>query len=76
MEPSWERAEKMENDRKQMNCALCGFTSEGRFEGDICPQCGLTYWKCGKCGFLVTTAKPPDTCPQCNQKCEFLNVTC
>ena len=46
------------------------------FEGDICPNCGLTYWKCGNCGFLITAAIPPATCPQCKQKCNFLNVTC
>jgi len=26
--------------------AHCGYDASGRFVGDICPQCGLTYWKC------------------------------
>jgi len=57
-------------------CANCGYTSDGKFTGDICPQCNQTYWKCGECGFLITAGAPPDECPQCNKKCEFLNVTC
>jgi len=66
----------MKEDQKKMTCAHCGYTSDGRFEGDICPQCGLTYWKCGSCGFLFTAANPPDTCPGCKEKCAFLNVSC
>jgi rubredoxin len=50
----------MENKLKQYVCALCGYTADSKFEGDICPNCGLTYWKCEKCGFLITAAKPPD----------------
>jgi rubrerythrin len=34
--------------------ALCGYTAEEKFEGDICPQCGMTFWKCDKCGFMFT----------------------
>lgn len=60
----------------KFSCAHCGFTSSGKFAGDICPQCGLTYWKCGNCGFLITAAAPPETCPECQTKCEFKNVTC
>ena len=62
--------------KKKWVCALCGYTADGRFEGDICPQCGLTYWKCAKCGFLITAAVPPDVCPECGEKCDFINVTC
>ena len=57
-------------------CANCGYTSDGKFTGDICPKCNQTYWKCGECGFLVTAGTPPVECPQCRKKCEFLNVTC
>ena len=57
-------------------CAFCGYTADGKFAGDICPECGLTYWKCGNCGFLATAAQPPEACPQCKEKCDFLNVTC
>jgi rubrerythrin len=65
-------AEKQEN----WVCAHCGYTADGRFVGDICPQCNLTYWKCAKCGFLVTAGTPPAVCPECGEKCDFLNVTC
>jgi len=61
---------------KKWVCAHCGYTAEGRFEGDICPNCGLTYWKCEKCGFLITAAKPPDVCPECGERCDFIDVTC
>ena len=66
----------MENKLDKWVCDLCGYTSSGRFVGDICPECGLTYWKCANCGFLITTETPPDVCPGCGQKCEFKNVTC
>ena len=66
----------MENKLDKWVCDLCGYTSSGRFVGDICPKCGLTYWKCANCGFLITTETPPDVCPECVQKCEFKNVTC
>jgi rubrerythrin len=66
----------MAGDPQKYTCALCGYSSSGKFVGDICPKCGLTYWKCGHCGFLVTASKPPVTCSQCGQKCEFRNVTC
>ena len=57
-------AEKQDN----WECAHCGYTADGRFVGDICPQCGLTYWKCEKCGFLITVEKPPDVCPECGKQ--------
>ena len=47
-------------------CSLCGYTADGKFKGDICPECNQTYWKCSKCGFLITASIPPDKCPQCN----------
>ena len=66
----------MTNKEEEKTCALCGFTADGNFEGDICPQCSMTFWKCAKCAFIFTAAVPPDTCPQCSEKCAFLNVTC
>jgi len=66
----------MEDKQEKLVCAHCGYTADGKFAGDICPECGLTYWKCGNCGFLVTAAEPPEACPQCKEKCNFLNVTC
>jgi len=60
----------------QWVCAHCGYTADGRFEGDICPQCGLTYWRCGKCGFLFTAAGPPDVCTECGEVNNFKDVTC
>jgi len=66
----------MEQKEGEMQCALCGYTSSGKFTGDICPDCGLTYWKCHKCGYTITAAIPPAVCPECKEKCDFLNVTC
>jgi len=66
----------MDNKSEKYECAHCGYTSDGEFTGDICPKCGLTYWKCGKCGFLITASNPPDVCPSCKEKCDFRNVTC
>jgi rubrerythrin len=66
----------MKNQPEKYVCALCGYTADGRFEGDICPNCGLTYWKCAKCGFLITAIKPPDVCPECGERCDFIDVTC
>lgn len=66
----------MADDQGKWVCAHCGYTANGRFEGDICPQCGLTYWKCSNCGFTFTAAKPPEVCPECGEKCVFNNVTC
>jgi rubrerythrin len=66
----------MDNKVDKYECAHCGFTADGKFTGDICPGCGLTYWKCSHCGFLITAASPPDKCPECKEKCDFLNVTC
>jgi rubrerythrin len=66
----------MENKKQKFECAHCGYNSEGKFIGDICPSCDLTYWKCSHCGYLLTAAAPPEKCPSCNHKCEFVNVTC
>ncbi len=66
----------MEGKQEEMVCALCGYSADGKFKENICPQCNQTYWKCSKCGFLITAVIPPDTCSQCNEKCDFLNVTC
>ena len=66
----------MENKQDNFVCAHCGHAADGKFEGDIFPECGQTHWKCGKCGFLITAVTPPDVCPQCKEKCDFLNVTC
>ncbi len=60
----------------QWVCAHCGFTADGRFEGDICPQCGMMYWRCGKCGFLFTASSPPKNCPECGEENNFKDVTC
>jgi len=51
-------------------------TAKEKISGDICPQCGLTYWKCGKCNFTFTAPSPPEQCPGCDEKCDFLNITC
>lgn len=66
----------MENKQDKFECAHCGYTAKGKFSGDICPNCGLTFWKCSHCGYLITAATPPETCPDCKEKCDFLNVTC
>ena len=66
----------MGKEQEKYACALCGYTADGRFVGDICPECGLTYWKCSKCGFLITAGKPPEVCPECGEKCDFIDVTC
>jgi rubrerythrin len=68
----------MENNQSDYVCAHCGYSASGKFTGDICPQCGLTYWKCEnpKCGFMLTSSAPPEACPECGEKCSFKNVTC
>jgi rubrerythrin len=66
----------MQDEKEKWVFAHCGYTEEGKFEGDICAQYGLTYWKCGKCGFLFTAALPPEACPECGVKDSFKNVTC
>lgn len=66
----------MENKQGKYVCAHCGYTASGKFSGDICPQCNLTYWKCPMCSFLFTAAKPPGICPECGDKSGFINVTC
>ena len=66
----------LENTKEKFECAHCGYTADGRFKGDICPKCGLAYWKCSGCGFLITAEEPPGVCPQCKEYCTFINVTC
>ncbi len=66
----------MQDKTANWQCAHCGFTADGKFEGDICPQCGLTYWKCSNCGYTISAARVPEVCPECGEKCEFKNVTC
>jgi len=66
----------METKPDKWACAHCGYTAGGRFVGDICPGCGLTYWKCIQCGYTVTAPMPPDVCPDCASKEGFKNVTC
>jgi len=68
--------EEMDSKPDKWMCAHCGYEASGRFSGDICPGCGLTYWKCGQCGYLITAAIPPDSCPDCGDKSGFKNVTC
>ena len=66
----------LENAKGKTKCTNCGYTTDGRFKGDICPKCGLAYWECTGCGFLITAEAPPDVCPVCNENCAFINVTC
>lgn len=66
----------MDKKKNATECALCGYTSSGNFVGDICPECGLTYWRCSNCGYTVTAPGPPETCSECKKKCEFKNITC
>ena len=67
---------EMQNPKEKRKCAFCGYTAFAKFVGDICPNCGLTYWKCNKCGFTITTAIPPDVCRECGERCNFVNITC
>ena len=66
----------METREGQWVCSNCGYTASGRFEGDICPRCGLTYWRCSNCGYTLTAQAPPEVCPSCGARCDFINVTC
>ena len=66
----------MKKKDTEMQCSLCGFTAAGKFVGDICPECDLTFWKCEKCGYTITVATPPGVCPECNEECVFRNITC
>ena len=59
----------LENAKGKTKCTNCGYTTDGRFKGDICPKCGLAYWECTGCGFLITAEAPPDVCPVCNENC-------
>ncbi len=61
---------------EKQHCRNCGASVTGETAAELCPSCGLTYWKCGSCGYLLTAATPPDTCPGCHASCEFKNVTC
>lgn len=36
------RGMAMADDQGKWRCAHCGYTGNGRFEGDICPVCGKT----------------------------------
>lgn len=66
----------MADKERKMECALCGYSASGKFVGDICPQCNLTYWKCPKCGFMISAGSPPGVCPSCGETCDFRNVSC
>jgi len=66
----------LESKDEKKTCGNCGYTFDGEFNGDICPRCGLAYWKCSACGFLITAERPTDVCPECNERCNFVNVTC
>ncbi len=66
----------MESNEDNWTCAHCGYMASGRFTGDICPNCGLTFWKCANCGYTVTAGVPPEECPECGHRDGFLNVTC
>jgi hypothetical protein len=44
-------------------CSHCGYSSSGKFVGDICPICDLTYWKCAEYGFLITAEKATGCVP-------------
>lgn len=66
----------MKSKPEKWACAHCGYEASGRFAGDICPDCGLTFWKCAQCGYLVTAAIPSDRCPECGSKSGFENITC
>ena len=50
----------MENKQEKWVCANCGHTGDGKFTGDICHECGLTFWKCGNIVYLITAATPPE----------------
>ncbi|KAF5423423.1 MAG: Rubrerythrin, partial [Candidatus Methanocomedens sp.] len=65
---------RMEKKEEMLVCALCGYTASGKFVGDICPKCGLTYWRCVNCGYTMTAAMLPDVCPHCEKKCDFVNI--
>ena len=67
---------EMEQREREMQCAICGYTASGKFVGDICPDCGLTYWKWHNCGYTITAAGLPGVCPECYEKYDFLSITC
>ncbi|GLI33340.1 rubredoxin-like domain-containing protein [Desulforhabdus amnigena] len=66
----------MSQEEKKYVCAHCGYSASGQFTGDICPNCGLTYWKCGECGYTFTAPAYPKSCPNCGKTANFKNVTC
>jgi len=66
----------LETEKEKTTCSNCGYTADGRFNGNICPNCGLTYWRCSACGFLITAEAPPSVCPECAENCVFVNVNC
>lgn len=57
----------MDEKKNAMECALCGYKASGEFVGDICPECGLTYWRCSSCGYTITAPSPPELCPECKE---------
>ena len=65
----------MKEKRNKSICTHCGYASSGEFVGDICPGCGLPFWKCAKCGVLFTASVPPEVCPECGSREGFLDVT-
>jgi rubrerythrin len=32
----------MERNQEEYECAHCGYTTDGKFKGDICPECDQT----------------------------------
>jgi rubrerythrin len=66
----------MKIDSKPRVCGICGYTANGRFVGDICPKCGLTYWRCANCGYTFSAKMAPDACSKCGEACSFKDVTC
>jgi len=57
-------------------CTNCGYSASERFTGDICPCCGLTFWKCSVCGYTLNSDHPPTNgCPECGGKKDFVNIT-
>ena len=40
---------RVNKESETYECAHCGHQSDEKFSDDICPHCGLTYWKCEQC---------------------------
>lgn len=62
----------MTDEINKWTCAHCGYSAHGKFEGDICPDCGLTYWTCGECGFTFMASKLQNVCSECGAKESFI----